>query len=349
MRKLYVGIDLGCKTCAGAVRDSKGKLLETCGFPTSAENLIDFVSNLKGEVRVLVEECELAGWVYRTLLPHAHSVEVSDPRHNAWIAKGKRKSDPVDAAKLAELLRGGFYRAVHHPEEEEMATFKIAVQHYDQMTKTTTRLQNQIRARFRQQGMVFEGKGLYGARGRQKAISLVESEAIAEILLQDFRLLDDAQKERARARALLTKLSRNFPVIKRLERIPGVATISASRFVAYVQNPHRFNTKGLVSFSRLAVVKRESGESLIGGEHLSKEGNGSMKALSRTVFNGVMRTRRMNGIKDYYLRSLRRTKNETHARLNTQRKILAVMNAVWRDETKYSDHLVTGNGAKRPL
>jgi len=33
--------------------------------------------------------------------------------------------------------------------------------------------------------------------------------------------------------------------------------------VAYVQNPHRFNTKGLVSFSRLAVVKRESGESPI--------------------------------------------------------------------------------------
>ena len=104
-----------------------------------------------------------------------------------------------------------------------------------------------------------------------------------------------------------------------------------------------------MSFSRLAVVKRESGESLIGGEHLSKEGNGSMKALSRTVFNGVMRTKRINGVKDYYLRSLRRTKNETHARLNTQRKILAVMNAVWRDETEYRDDLVTGKGAKRPL
>ena len=104
-----------------------------------------------------------------------------------------------------------------------------------------------------------------------------------------------------------------------------------------------------MSFSRLAVVKKESGESSIGGEHLSREGNGAMKDLSRTVFNGAMRTRRMNGIKDYYLKSLRRTKNETHARLNTQRKILAVMNAVWRDETEYSDHLVTGNGAKRPL
>ena len=74
-----------------------------------------------------------------------------------------------------------------------------------------------------------------------------------------------------------------------------------------------------------------------------------MKALSRTVFNGAMRARRINGIRDYYQGSLRRTKNETHARLNTQRKILAVMNAVWRDETEYSDYLVTGDGAKRPL
>src|SRR5450759_3948277 len=105
MRKLYVGIHLGRNPCDGAVRDSKGKLLETCGFPTSGKNLIDFVGKQKGEVMVLVEECELAGWVMRTLLPHAKSVEVSDPKHNAWIARGKRKSDPIDAAKLSELLR----------------------------------------------------------------------------------------------------------------------------------------------------------------------------------------------------------------------------------------------------
>jgi len=183
---------------------------------------------------VLVEECELAGWVMRALLPHAKSVEVSEPKHNAWIARGKRKSDPVDAAKLAELLRGGFYRAVYHPEDEEMANFKIAVQPYDQMTKTTTRLKCQIKARFRQQGIMTTGKSVYGLVGRQKAISRVNSPAIEEILRQDFRLLDEAQKERAGARALVTKLSRAFPVIKRLKRIPGVGTISASRFVAYV-------------------------------------------------------------------------------------------------------------------
>lgn len=350
MRTLYAGIDLGCKTCAATVRDSRGKPLEMSSFPTSAENLINFVSKQKGEVRVLIEECELAGWVYRTLLPHVKSIEVSDPKHNAWIARSKKKSDPVDAAKLSELLRGGFYRPVHHPEDEEVANFKIIVQHYDQMTRTTTRLKNQIKARFRQQGIMTNGKSVYGMAGREKAIARVESEAIREILCQDFHLLDQAQENRAAARRLVTRLSRDFPVIKRLKMIPGVGTMCASRFVAYVQNPHRFNRKALANFSRLAVVKRESGDSLLGGEHLSKEGNGTMKALSRTVFNAaVINTKKMNGIKVYYLGSLRRTKDETHARLNTQRKILAVMNAVWRDKTEYSDDLVTGKGANRTL
>jgi transposase len=350
MGTLYVGIDLGCKECAGAVRDRKGKLLDASSFPTSAENLINFVSKQKGGVMVLIEECELAGWVYRTILPHVKSIEVADPKHNAWIARAKKKSDPVDAGKLAELLRGGFYRSVHHPEDAEMANFKIAVQHYDQMTRTTTRLKNQIKARFRQQGIMTTGKSIYGMAGREKAIARVGSEAIREILRQDFHLLDQAQKNRAGARRLVTRLSRDFLVVKRLKMIPGVGTMCASRFVAYVQNPHRFNRKGLTSFSRLAVVKRESGDSLLGGEHLSKEGNGTMKALSRTVFNAaVINTKKMNGIKAYYLGSLRRTKDETHARLNTQRKILALMKAVWRDETEYSDDLVTGKGANRPL
>jgi hypothetical protein len=56
-------------------------------------------------------------------------------------------------------------------------------------------------------------------------------------------------------------------------------------------------------------------------------------------------TKRTNGIKDFYLRSLTSTGKETSARLNTQRKILAIMLAVWRDGTDYSDELVTGKRA----
>jgi hypothetical protein len=40
-----------------------------------------------------------------------------------------------------------------------------------------------------------------------------------------------------------------------------------------------------------------------------------------------------------------RTGSATKARLNAQRKILALMLAIWRDGTEYRDELVTGQRA----
>jgi hypothetical protein len=124
-----------------------------------------------------------------------------------------------------------------------------------------------------------------------------------------------------------------------------VGPVLAARFVAYVQNPHRFNKGTLASFSSLGVIKRESGGSPLGRERLDRSGNGSLKDLSRTAFYGAFKSRGENGIKAFYGRSYLRTGNADHARLNTQRKILAIMLAMWRDGTDYSDGTVTGKGA----
>lgn len=340
MRKVYVGMDLGCKTCAAAVGNARGKLIEQVEFRTSEKNLIDFVEGLKAEVRILFEEGELAGWVYRTLLPHAKSVEACDPKRNAWVFKSGKKGDPIDARKLSEILFLGSYSPVYHPAEERMAVFKIAVQHYDQLVRSSTRTKNQIKARFRQQGIMIDDKRVYGL-GRIKEIERVGNPTIRTLLEQDFRLLDTVERQRMEAYALIRKLSRDFPVIERLKRIPGIGPLCAARFVAYVGNPHRFNNRSLWQFSRLGITNRESGGSPLGRQHLDKSGNGPMKALSRTAFNGAMSTRCDNGLKRCYRRSLSRTGNSTHARLNTQRKILAIMLSMWKNGTEYSDELVT--------
>jgi hypothetical protein len=151
----------------------------------------------------------------------------------------------LELAKLAELLRGGFYRAVYHPGDEEMANLKIAVQHYDQMTRTTTRLQNQIKARFRQQGIMTAGKGVYGLAGRREAISMLKSEAIAEILRQDFRLLDHAQKERTAASRLVTKLSRDFGFNRGFRDRRGSCRLVSSAASSRFTPPGTSNTRFL--------------------------------------------------------------------------------------------------------
>jgi transposase len=345
MRKVYVGIDVGSKQCSAASINSRGKLIEAETFRTSEMNLISFLKRQKGEVGVLIEEGELAGWVMRTLLPYASSVEVSDPKRNAWIAKGTNKSDRVDALKLAELLRLGSYSIVYHPEEVEMATFRVVVKQFDESSKRLAKVKCQVKARLRCQGIMTSGTVVYGKMGREKALQKVEDPHVRRAIERDYELMDYLARDKADAMRQVSMMSKRFPVIKRLMRIPGVGIILASRFVAIVGNPHRFNKRTLASFSRLGIVKRSSDGSRLGPEHIDKSGNPKMKDISRKAFERAIGTKRMNGIKDFYLGSLKRTGNETSARLNTQRKILAIMLAVWRDGTEYSDELVTGKRA----
>ncbi len=49
------------------------------------------------------------------LKPRVHRLVVCNPRRNALLKEGG-KNDKVDARKLADLLRGGLLRPVHHGE-----------------------------------------------------------------------------------------------------------------------------------------------------------------------------------------------------------------------------------------
>src|SRR5205809_508904 len=62
------------------------------------------------------EEGPLADWLARNLRPHMERVIVCEPRRNALIAKDSDKDDPIDAERLAQLLRGGYLKEVHQPQ-----------------------------------------------------------------------------------------------------------------------------------------------------------------------------------------------------------------------------------------
>lgn len=70
---------------------------------------------------------------------------------------------------------------------------------------------------------------------------------------------------------------------------------------------------------------------------LDNAGNGSLKNVSRKVFEAARRTRADNSFKRAYESSLANTRNEVHARLSTQRKILATMRSMWLSMKPYRD------------
>lgn len=344
MRRVYVGIDAGSKSCAAAVRNNRGRVIEQCEFGTCAQELIDLVVRQKtSDVHVMLEESEMADWMYRTLLPHCAKVVVCDPVTNSWIAKAKRKSDPGDALKLSELLRINSFKSVYHPPGREMADFKTIVRNYEKASERAARAKVQIKAALRRQGIVVTGSRVYGVRGRTAALNSVASPSVRKMLEQQFEMLDFLVNQKAKALRLLRKEAAKRPEIERLMTMPGVGIVLASIFVAYVADPHRFDRRGLHSYAKLGIDSRASGGKMLGREHLSNAGNGALKNVSRKAFEGAIRMRD-NGIKRSYQCSAKRTGSLVHARLNTQRKILSIMNAIWRDGTEYSDELA-GKGA----
>ena len=78
MSQVYVGLELGASDCWVAIADEGGNIKTHRRFETTEANLISLAQSLEGEALVLMEECDIAPWARRVLLPHAGAVVVSD-------------------------------------------------------------------------------------------------------------------------------------------------------------------------------------------------------------------------------------------------------------------------------
>jgi transposase len=142
------------------------------------------------------------------------------------------------------------------------------------------------------------------------------------------------------AKQAMIKYSARFPEVKLLQTAPGVGIITACRFVAYVQTPLRFSNKHkLWRYARLGITRRESNGKRLSHPRLDCAGVGSLKDVSRKVFEAARRTKQDNSFKRFYHESIEQTKNQVHARLSTQRKILAVLRAMWLKLQPFQDKL----------
>ncbi|MFQ6091051.1 MAG: transposase, partial [Candidatus Bipolaricaulia bacterium] len=285
---------------------------------------------------------ELAGWLRGILQKQEQvtRVAVGHAQSNAWIAKDPLKGDQVDAFKLAELLRLGRVHEVYYLDDDHRQVFKQVVRHYDDVIDQQARLKRKIKARLRSQGIIIRGQRVYSPQGREPVLDRIRSSAVRQMIEQLYELLDQTRETQDAAKRLMARQARRFPEIARFREVPGVGLIGACRFSAYVQNPHRFSSKRkLWRYSRLGITDRSSDGKRRGRRRLDRSGHGRLKDMSRKAFEGAMQAKEDNAFKRCYRQSLARTQNPTHARLTTQRKILAVLWVMWKEGEHYRDEM----------
>ena len=122
----YVGADVDCKMTELVVQRGPDIVMRD-RVPTDIRSLRNSLENVPRRKVLLIEECDLAGRLYRNLPPHVDRFIVGDPRRNRAVYDGGDKTDPLDALELAALGRGGYVREVYHTlDEGRLALKRIA-------------------------------------------------------------------------------------------------------------------------------------------------------------------------------------------------------------------------------
>ena len=345
MKKIaYLAMDVHAKNCVLGEMDYAGTFTGNQVFPTSEKNIIEALKGIKAREKYLtLEESNLAYWAAQISRAYVTEVIPCDPKENALIYKSSIKRDKVDTKKLCRLLRLGELKRVYHPESDHRALFKASVQHYIDLRDQQTALKQKIKAMYRHWGVIdVSGEAVYSAAERHDYLDQVKHLNIRNQLNRLYSLMDETESMQKKAKKALIALGRKYPEIKEFKKIPGIGDISAHIFDAFIQTPDRFaNRRKLWRYCRMGVTDRSSDGKPLGYKRLDRSGISEIKALLYQAWMSALNGD--NEVKEFYLNSLQRTHSRVHARLNTQRKIIAVMYRLWKRGEAYNPRFFLGS------
>jgi len=334
-----IGLDVHLTTISVAVLDAEGKLVMHSVVATQAAAILDFIHGLRGTLHVTFEEGTHSAWLYDLLVRQVARVVVSNPRKNALLKAGN-KSDPIDARKLAELLRAGLLAPVYHGETGTV-TAKQLGQSYAALTEDTTRVMSRLKALYRGQAIPSTGKRPYGRRHREAWLAQLRGEGLHRRAERLYQELDALQALRREARRELILECRKHGAAKLLRTIPFLGPIRAALLIGRVQTPHRFRTKRQFwAYCGLALETRSSADyRFVNGQlerakkpvwirGLNRNHNHDLKNLFKSA--ATTASARAGPFRTFYLGLLAKGMLPAMARLTLARKIAAITLSVWK-------------------
>src|SRR5687767_12464395 len=108
---------------------------------------------------LVIETCDVAGWVHDLAAALGMTIAVANPAHEAWRwTRVKRKTDKDDALKLAKLAVLGQLPTAHMPSPQQRQRRRLV--HYRRvLVDRRTQIKNQVRSIFSQQGLSLPPRG----------------------------------------------------------------------------------------------------------------------------------------------------------------------------------------------
>lgn len=303
--------------------------------PTTKAGLSSVLEPLKSQCRVAVEVGTQTQWVASVVRPLAAEVQVANPSQVPWLFRSGKKTDRIDAQKLAILLSLNQLPTVHLP-SADVSAWRMLINHRRRMIQRRTALKNQVRSIVRTFNYRCPHRSFWTRVGQSWLRSLVFDDArrlMFDCLMQQLEVVQSQLKD---VEKQLDAIAREQPGVRLLRTIPGVGPRTAEAVIAYADDISRFkNKKQFASYFGVTPKIDASGGTVRHG-HISKRGPGVVRWLlveathqitGRCPAMGEFRNRIRRGTKTRYKKAI----------VASARKILTIMFAMLRDGTEFDE------------
>jgi len=281
-----LALDLGKYKTVGCVYESaSGKHHFKTSFTTPSA-LAQLVREVKPE-RVVIEVCNIAGWVCDLLRELVVQVQVANTSDDAWRwRKVKKKNDRCDALKAAQLSAVNQLREVHIP-HIEVRQWRALIAFRQQLVRRRGKVKNHIRDLLLSEGQILpRGARCWTQLGRAHLEALAKPFSETELpelwrgqLHVELQQLAELQRDIEQVEEKLDAIAKAEPRVALLRTIPGVGPRLSEAIVALLDQPERFDHAREVS-AYVGMVPKEldSGETMRRGR-ITKHGSRLVRSL----------------------------------------------------------------------
>ena len=287
----YAGIDVSLESASVCVVDASGRIICEAKVASEPDVLIRWFGNLGVEVsRIGLEAGPLSQWLYAGMREAALPVELLETRHVRDAFKAMPvKTDRKDARGIAQLIRLGWFRAVHCkslPAQELRAVLTARKLVQGKRHDIEMSLRGILRGFGLKVGPTttrsFEGRIRELVEGHPTLLAVADALLLARATLGE--QLGKLQKR-------LVSLARDDMRARLLMTTPGVGVLVALTYVSAIDDPARFrSSKATGAHFGLTPKKYQSGETDVTGR-ISKIGDASVRTALYEAANVVHKPR----------------------------------------------------------
>lgn len=334
---LYVGVDAHRVKSHITILSESGAVVKRTQIPTSLAGLRGVLAGYSEPMQAVLEASYSWGPVYDWLDELVDDVVLAHPAKVRAIADARIKTDTIDSATLAHLLRADLIPTAYAPSKEVRAAKRVLRQRMF-MVRIRTMIKNRISALLSQHSIQRPPvTDLFGKRGLTWLRALQLPYPDGQLLQEDLTLLDALTARITTTDMLIRELTIGDEAIAWLTSVPGIGDFFAVLIRYEVDTINRFQTaKRFLSHTGLIPSTYASAGRSAHGP-LTKRGNkwlrwAFIEAVTPAVYHSPF-------LRQYYDR-IKARRGAADARTATARKLAELVWTIWRERRPYVERSI---------